>query len=190
MTLSICHSLHLHHGFSFLADLSWLHSLASIQLLRGSSAKLLVIRYQQKPTCAHHAGITGISSSCLVPILGYLQEGQCIYTHNVRLRQGILQLLHATVSSAPNAAQHQRQQFLMLLLRVRSSMMLDTSLDRPSLDQVSVAGLHAGACSQLPQLFDLFVALSCALGSGCTHACRMQRATHRPSILSLVHALR
>lgn len=99
-----------------------------------------------------------------------------MYTQDGTLRQGIVQLLDATVCSAIDAAQHQQEQLLMLLLRMRSNVMLDSALDISSLDQVSVQSSYAAVSLPTYRLSAVHMVASslfCALILGCTYACRV-----------------
>ena len=71
-------------------------------------------------------------------MLTYLQDSHCIYTQDSVLRQRHLHLLCTIVESAADAAQQQSQHLLAVLLRMRSSIMLDAPLDVEKLDAVSV----------------------------------------------------
>ena len=72
----------------------------------------------------------------MMPILTYFQDNSSVLSQDTSLRQNVIHLLHTAVSAAPEAAVHQPQQLLPLLLQLRANVMLSADVPEAQLQQV------------------------------------------------------
>ena len=80
--------------------------------------------------------MTGESNGSLSQVLTYLEDSGAIFSPDTSLRQCVLQLLHTAIVNDPEAAQQQAEALLALLLRLRASELLLTTLAEHQLQQV------------------------------------------------------
>lgn len=76
-------------------------------------------------------------------VLTYLQNSASAFAQDTNLRQHVIQLLYAAVTSAPEAVEQQAERMLVLLLQLRANVMLAADLPTAQLQQVTVASMHA-----------------------------------------------
>lgn len=76
-------------------------------------------------------------------VLTYLQDSASALAQDTSLRHHVIQLLHAAVTSAPEAVERQAEWTLVLLLQLRANVMLAADLPAAQLQQVTVASMHA-----------------------------------------------
>ena len=76
-------------------------------------------------------------------VLTYLQDTASVFAQDTNLRHHVIQLLHAAVTSAPEAVERQAARMLVLLLQLRANAMLAAALPAAQLHQVAVASMHA-----------------------------------------------
>jgi len=89
------------------------------------------------------AGIVREAADNLAHVLTYIQDSASALAQDTSLRQHVIQLLHAAVTSATEAVERQADRMLVLLLQLRANVMLAAELPAAQLQQVTVASMHA-----------------------------------------------
>ncbi|KAL0039469.1 hypothetical protein WJX79_009522 [Trebouxia sp. C0005] len=82
------------------------------------------------------AGIVREAADNLMHVLTYLQDSASALAQDTSLRHHVIQLLHAAVTSAPEAVERQAEWTLVLLLQLRANVMLAADLPAAQLQQV------------------------------------------------------
>ncbi|KAA6425568.1 MAG: hypothetical protein FRX49_04465 [Trebouxia sp. A1-2] len=97
---------------------------------------------------AEAACIVREAADNLMHVLTYLQDSASALAQDTSLRHHVIQLLHAAVTSAPEAVERQAEWTLVLLLQLRANVMLAADLPAAQLQQVDATLLAvAAACN-------------------------------------------